>query len=138
MTSTFTENDILVTDARGRVRLTAERKAELLAEFDRSGMTVRRFAEWSGVHYQTFSGWLARRKKRAQNNSKSDAIAPFDPARAWTEAILESPSPKPSVGRVTIVFPGQATMDVSDVAAAALAAEVLRQWANLTGATRGC
>ena len=53
------DQQIQATDRRGRVRVTPERRAELLNEFDRSGMTARRFAEWSGVNYQTLTGWIA-------------------------------------------------------------------------------
>ena len=46
---------ILKTDKRGRVRLPLERREVLLAEFERSGLTLTRFAELAGVRYSTFA-----------------------------------------------------------------------------------
>ena len=46
---------ILKTDKRGHVRMTPERREALLAEFDRSGLGLTRFAELAGVRYSTFA-----------------------------------------------------------------------------------
>ncbi len=44
-----TPDQILKTDTRGRVRVPPERRAALLAEFERSGLSRRRkFAELAG------------------------------------------------------------------------------------------
>lgn len=137
MTPTFSETEILATDARGRVRLSNERKAELLAEFDRSGMTLRRFAEWSGVNYQTFCGWIARRRNAAKLAVTRPSALPAG-STSWAEAVVEPMASRVAPGVVKIVFPGDAIMEVADLPAAALSAEVLRQWANLPGLSRPC
>ncbi|MCW0220027.1 MAG: hypothetical protein OJI67_17005 [Prosthecobacter sp.] len=52
------------TDKRGHVRMPPERREALLAEFDRSGLTLTRFAELAGVRYSTFATWLHLRRSR--------------------------------------------------------------------------
>lgn len=123
---------IQATDARGRVRVTSERRTELLDEFDRSGMTMRRFAEWSGVNYQTLMGWIARRRKVA----KLAVRVEHEPTAAgWVEAMVDSPNKRTGSAGLIVRFPGEAQMEISDTRTAALAAEVLRHWANGTART---
>ncbi|MEI9997696.1 MAG: hypothetical protein WDO13_00230 [Verrucomicrobiota bacterium] len=45
----MTEDHILMKDTRGRVVVTAERRAALLEEFDRSGISGIQFAKLAGV-----------------------------------------------------------------------------------------
>lgn len=40
-----------------------KQQAELLAAFDRSGLTAAAFARQQGLHYTTFCGWRQRRAK---------------------------------------------------------------------------
>jgi predicted HTH domain antitoxin len=63
---------ILKTDKRGHVRMPPERREVLLAEFDRSGLTLTRFAELAGVRYSTFATWLQQRRNKtgAANQDK--------------------------------------------------------------------
>ena len=55
---------ILKTDKRGCVRMPPERREELLAEFDRSGLTLTRFAQRAGVAYSTFATCLQQRRSK--------------------------------------------------------------------------
>lgn len=126
------DQQIQATDKRGRVRVTPERRTELLNEFDRSGMTSRRFAEWSGVNYQTLMGWIARRK-RARLAVRG---SPEPASTGWVEALVEPPFRSSESAGLIVRFPGEAQMEICDGRTAALAAEVLRHWSN--GATRAC
>lgn len=54
---------LLRTDRRGRVRTPRERQEELLAEYEGSGASAAAFAKMCGVNYQTFVGWVRRRKR---------------------------------------------------------------------------
>jgi hypothetical protein len=49
---------ILSQDARGRVLATPERREPLLAEYDRSGMSGVKFAQYVGIKYSTLAYWL--------------------------------------------------------------------------------
>src|SRR5688500_9933695 len=62
MTSLNAATEVLKQDERGRVRVSRERRAALLAEFDRSGMSGAKFARVAGLNYQTFVGWVRQRK----------------------------------------------------------------------------
>jgi len=55
----------LKVDAEGRVWTPAEKREEILREFDRSGASGVEFARMIGVKYPTFAGWLRRRGARA-------------------------------------------------------------------------
>jgi transposase-like protein len=55
----------LKVDAKGRVWTPAEKREEILREFDRSGASGVEFARMIGVKYPTFAGWLRRRGARA-------------------------------------------------------------------------
>jgi len=44
-------------------RVGAAQRAQVLAAFDRSGLSAAAFAREHGIHYTTFCGWRARREK---------------------------------------------------------------------------
>ncbi len=52
---------LLKADTKGRVRMPAAKRAEILREFERSGASGVEFARLIGVKYPTFAGWLRRR-----------------------------------------------------------------------------
>lgn len=52
---------LLKIDAKGRVWTPAEKRAEILREFDSSGASGVEFARLIGVKYPTFAGWIRRR-----------------------------------------------------------------------------
>jgi hypothetical protein len=49
---------ILSQDSQGRVLVTRERRESLLEEYDRSGMSGVRFAQYVGIKYTTLAYWL--------------------------------------------------------------------------------
>ena len=55
---------ILSRDARGRVLVSRERRESLLEEFDRSGMSGVKFAQYLGIKYSTLAHWIQKRWKR--------------------------------------------------------------------------
>jgi len=57
---------ILKRDGLGRVRVPAECREALLAEFARSGLPATKFAELAGVRYQTFATWVQRSRRRTK------------------------------------------------------------------------
>ena len=54
---------ILSRDARGRVLVSRERRESLLAEYDSSGMSGVKFAQYVGIKYSTLAYWLQRRRR---------------------------------------------------------------------------
>ena len=51
---------ILSQDAQGRVLVSRERRESLLEEYDRSGMSGVKFAQYVGIKYSTLAYWLGR------------------------------------------------------------------------------
>ena len=64
MTSTRGRLALLRADARGRIWRSAEQRAEILAAFDRSGVSGAEFARLVGVKYPTLAGWRHRRRRQ--------------------------------------------------------------------------
>jgi hypothetical protein len=62
-------------DSRGRAIADKQRRREVLAEYDRSGMTQRAFAKREGIKYATFVNWLAWRRRAQRNNRAGPTFA---------------------------------------------------------------
>ena len=50
-------------DRLGRVRTPRTRREELLAEYDRSGLSQAAFARRAGMRYATFAHWVQERRR---------------------------------------------------------------------------
>jgi hypothetical protein len=119
---------VIKSDAMGRVRTPAERRRELLHEFERSGLSGKKFAALVGVKYSTFAFWLQDRRRRGQADRPPKEAA--DPVR-WLEAVVEKAhSSGAQNGALVLTLPGGARMEVGDVHQAVLAAALLRSLAQ--------
>jgi hypothetical protein len=121
---------ILSQDARGRVLVSRERRQTLLEEYDRSGMSGIKFAQYIGIKYSTLAYWLQRRRQQRQKEkSLITADADTKPCRsngAWIEAVVENASgPSLPTGALRIYFAGGAYCQISSAGEVALAAELL-------------
>lgn len=126
--------EILKTDKRGRVRSTPERRRELLEQYDKSGLSGPKFAQVTGLKYQTFVGWLQQRRK--QREAVSPAVGPAgQPAVQWLETVIEQAQARsPAVpGALVVRLPSGATLEVMHLSQAPLAAAVLRAWESPGG-----
>jgi transposase len=118
------------------MRVTGERREALLAEFERSAMTGRKFASWAGIKYSTFSNWLRSRRKRQSPPSPGAERAP---STRWLEAVVSaSADPKAQVksktGVLVVEAAGGVRIEIADEAQVKLAAHLLRE----LGRERGC
>ena len=118
---------ILKTDKRGHVRMPPERREVLLAEFDRSGLTLTRFAELAGVRYSTFATWLQQRRNKtgAANQDKGkDSPKPVRFAEVLVDGTLPS---APAVAcALKVSLPGGAHMVLTEAAHISLAVQLLK------------
>lgn len=80
---------VLKTDNQGRVRVSRERRAALLEEFDRSGATVAAFSRMCGVNYQTFAGWV-RKRRRNGGTGAQEQVTVGAPVR-FAEVMMSGP-----------------------------------------------
>ena len=124
MTSTIpTVETVLKTDTTGRVRTPADRRAHLLEEFDRSGLSGAKFAALTGIRYSTFAGWVHRRRKT--QGVLSTAANPVDSVR-WLEAVVEQAQNPGAHNGVVLELPAGARVQISNVKQAVVAAALLR------------
>ena len=118
--------EIIKTDVRGRMRVSTERRQSLLAEYDQSGLSAKKFAQLAGIKYQTLANWLQKRRRLGSSPAK-----PADSVR-WLEAVVEKAktSGLPGTEALIVVLPGGARMEIGDAHQAALAALLLRSLAK--------
>jgi hypothetical protein len=121
---------ILSQDARGRVLVSRERRESLLAEYDRSGMSGVKFAQYVGSKYSTLASWLQNRRRRREREklllkAGTDSEA-GNSNGGWIEAVLENGlQPGMPAGGLRIYFAGGAYCQISSAGEAALVAELL-------------
>jgi hypothetical protein len=101
-----------------------------LEEYDRSGMSGIKFAQYVGIKYSTLAYWLqSRRRHRQKEKSLIKAGTDIEPGRsngAWIEAVVENASGlRVPAGALRIYFAGGAYCQISSAGEAALAAELL-------------
>ncbi len=110
------QHELLKLDSRGHVLISPERRAELLEEFDRSGMTGAGFARHYGIKYTTFAHWI-RMRKRANRPPKPSPDKKF---------LLVTGETPPSNSRVVIELPHGARVSVTTEREAQLVGTLLR------------
>jgi hypothetical protein len=113
-------NELWPQDAKGRVRVSVERREMLLGEFDRCGTSAASFAKRVGVKYQTFMYWL---KRRREEGGERGAAQPRM-ATGWVEAVLD-PRRDEAGDALRIELRGGGCVLVSNERQAQLAAELL-------------
>ena len=117
---------ILKSDAGGRMLVPVERQVELVREFERSGLSGPRFAAMAGLKYQTFATW--RRKHGTLPATRRRSSLPPTGLGVWMEAVVE-----PGGGSaLTVMLPGGASMSVSHLGQASLAAQLIKALASLS------
>jgi transposase-like protein len=118
--------EVIKTDVRGRMRVSVERRQSLLAEYDQSGLSARKFADLSGIKYQTLANWLQKRRRLGASPAQ-----PADSVR-WLEAVVEKAktSGLPCAPVLIVTLPGGARTEIGDAHQAALAALLLHSLAK--------
>ena len=57
-------------DGQGRRLIKAEERAALIAEYERSGLTQKAFAQREGIKFSTFTAWLLRYRQQGATAGK--------------------------------------------------------------------
>ena len=78
---------VLKMDAAGRVRVSRERREQLLREFATSGISARRFAQLAGVNPVTFYSWVQKQRALGSETPVRSAGSPV----SFMEAVLGCP-----------------------------------------------
>jgi transposase-like protein len=108
------------------MRVSAERRQSLLAEYEQSGLSAKKFSQLAGIKYQTFASWLQKRRRLG-----SSPAPPTDSIR-WLEAVVEKAKTSGLTGTAALIvaLPGGARLEIGDAQQAALAALLLRSLAK--------
>jgi hypothetical protein len=129
MTSTILlEERVLKTDVLGRVKTPPERRDALLDEFETSGMSGVKFAEFIGVKYQTWASWVQKRRRQRSTGAGSGGT----PALRFVEAMVQGDAVPTPTGSATlrVHLPGGAHLEIANREQALLAGELLRTLSN--------
>jgi hypothetical protein len=115
---------VLKTDKLGRLQTPVARREQLLDEFERSGLSGKKFAALVGIKYPTLATWAAKRRRE---RGMPPTVKRSKPVR-WLEAVVEPNSG----GQLPLVLemPGGAKVVIKDVRQAALAGALLRTLAQ--------
>jgi len=120
-----TTSIILKTDTRGRVRTPRQKREELLAEFERSGLSGAKFAALAGVRYTTFAGWVQQRRKTRRGGKSHDMRAAAPQVRL-VEVQPGKPMVENAAAALRVLLPGGTVIEVADAAQAEVAARLLK------------
>jgi len=112
---------LLKADKAGRVRMPADKRQEILAEFDRCGVSGAAFAKMIGVKYSTFASWAQRHRRVGSAPTAGAKRARARKPMAFVEARAVSP-----VIALELELPGQIRVRLSDPAQIPLAVALLR------------
>lgn len=82
-----TGDGVLKMDTAGRVRVSRERREQLLREFATSGISARRFAQLAGVNPVTFYSWLQKQRVLGSGTPVRSGGSPV----SFMEAVLGCP-----------------------------------------------
>lgn len=116
------------TDRLGRVRTPRERREELLAEYESSGLSQAAFARRAGVRYPTFAHWVQERRRAGGGEAD-----PLKPARTprFVELRLPSapraPSAAPAVPELSVTLPDGVVVRGAEPSVLAVLVRALRE-----------
>ena len=112
-------------------------------QYERSGLTGPKFAEVAGVCYQTFAGWMQKRRRARGDHASSTVLAPAAQAGSgpalvrWVEAETEGcgegtfpePAKEPAIceGSLVVMLPGGVRAELSHRTQVPLLVELARR-----------
>ncbi len=136
MTTTTGGTEILKTDVLERMKTPAARREQLLDEFERSGLSGQKFAEFAGLRYQTFATWVQkRRRQRGAYPARND---PPKAARTlrWLEAVGDGAQTRSDQGSpaLPVLLAGGARLEISCAKQIPLAVALVRKLEKPSGA----
>ena len=111
---------ILKQDVMGRVRSTPERRAAVVAEFRRSGLSGYRFAHLAGMKYPTLMAWV----KRDSGSTPAVRKANVKQRPLLLEAVVGGPAG--TVPPLLVQLGGGVRLELTDAGQLTLAAQLIQ------------
>ena len=102
-------------DTKGRVRTSKEQRRAILADFERSGVSVTQFARRTGLK-STFAAWVQRYRRPKRPALKS-------PMRLLEAVVTPTPLPGPFL---QVHLPGGARLELREASQVPLVAALVR------------
>ena len=109
---------IIKSDRSGRLRYTQKYRDEVLAAFEASGMSGAAFAGHCGLKYQTFAGWVAKRKREKKRPRRTAGKGQF--------VLAEFDTTPSDSGVLRVELPGGACAQLDSAGQAGLLAALIR------------
>jgi transposase-like protein len=130
MTKSESGSEILPIDRKGRVRVSRERREQLLEEFEESKLSGQQFAKLTGIKYSTFSAWVHKRRRQPSALTSGLPSAGQTSAVEWLETVITNAQQAGPGTTPTLVvrLPSGAAMELSNASQAPMAAALLRAW----------
>jgi transposase-like protein len=120
-------------DRLGRVRTPQSRREELLAEYERSGLSQAAFARRAGASYPTFAHWVQQRRRASGGYAETAPLTPAVPAPRFVELRLPgtptmptTPSAAPAA-ELSVTLPDGVVLRGAEPSALAALARALRE-----------
>ena len=112
-------------DRLGRVRTPRARREELLAEYERSGLSQAAFARRAGVRYPTFAHWVQERRSAGYGA----AVAPdAAPSPRFVELRLPTtPPPSTTATELSVTLPDGVVLRGAEPSSLAALVRALRE-----------
>jgi len=124
---TATNDRIIKTDRRGRLRYTPDQREALVKACQASGLSTPRFAAIHGVKYQTLAAWIHRHNREAKPaRPRLPRPAPLMRVPVEREGLISSGASSP----MEISLPGGAKLTIAASGQIPLAAALIRELAN--------
>ncbi len=115
-------------DRKGRRRLTRERRAEVVKEYEASGLTQAEFARRAGLNATTFAHWVQCARREAK--TLASVAAPVAVTPRFVEVQATAPAAPVvatvSATRLSVSFPDGVVVRGSDPVALAALVRALR------------
>lgn len=124
---TATNDSIIKSDRRGRLRYTPDQREALVKACQASGLSTPRFAAIHGVKYQTLAAWIHRHNRVAK---PARPCLPQPAPLMLVPAELEDPISSGATSLMELILPGGAKLAITTPGQIPLAAALLRELAN--------
>ncbi|HTR41475.1 MAG TPA: hypothetical protein VMH87_07645 [Pseudomonadales bacterium] len=125
MTDMIKADDVVLkADKLGRVQTPAARREQVLDEFERSGLSGKKFAALVGIKYPTLATWASKRRRERG----MPPVVKRSKSVRWLEAVVEPNRGDKSP--LVLELPGGAKIEIKDAQQATLAGALLRTLAK--------
>jgi transposase-like protein len=112
-------------DRLGRVRTPRSRREELLAEYERSGLSQAAFARRAGVRYPTFAHWVQERRSVGEATAAAPASSP---SPRFVELRLRTTRPPSATAtELSVTLPDGVVLRGTEPSALAVLVRALRE-----------